>query len=1676
MRIVIDMQGAQSVGSRFGNIGRFAMSLSKAIVRDRGEHEVVLALNGFFAESIETIRAALDRSLPQENIRTWYAPGPVDYLSQPQWRREVAEHIREYFIARLKPDLVLVTSLIEGFEENAVTSVRKIFREIPTAVICHDLTPYIYRNPYFEDPVVEAFYLNKLDQLRRADLFFALSESSRKSAVRHLGVDERSVINVGTAPDVQFRVRHIPPARQRELMQRYGLQRPFVIYSGGIKPGKNVEALLRAYVGLQEGIRERHQLVIVCAAEESDRQRVIATAEYAGLKKHELIVMGIVPDEDLIDLYNLCTVSVFPSAHEGSVLPALEALSCGAPVIAAGTSSLQEMIGSADASFDERNDGAIAAKLSRVLTDEVFRQSLSQRGLEQAKRFTVDDSAKRALCAFEELHRGREKCRISEYGRRAKLAYISPLPPEHSGISDYSAELLPELSRYYDIDVVVDQEEIRDTYITAAFPSRTVEWFRNNAFKYDRVLYHFGNSHFHRHMFGLLQEIPGVVVLHDFFLANLLQYMEAHLAPNALAAALYTSHGYDAVQARFHVKPLADVVVRYPCNLHVLQQASGIIVHSASSLRLAEQWYGGAPDGLAIIPLLRASGPRIDKVTARKALGFGTSDFLVCAFGLLGPMKLNHRLVQAWRKSSLAQDKTCHLIFVGENDGGDYGQEFLATLHNNSTKNNIRITGWVDLDVFRQYLVAADIAVQLRTLSRGETSAAVFDCMNYGLATIVNAHGSMADLDDNAVRKLPDEFTDAQLIEELETLWKGADLRKKLAAYGQQVIAKKHEPRTCARQYYEAIERFSRAAASGTRALASSIASLECRLDDRELAEISEAIAWNMPRPFVVRQLLVDISVLVQFDLRTGIQRVVRAVLREWLSKQPSGIRVEPVYTTGDGTYHYARQFTLDFLSCPRDVLDDAPVEFRPGDILFMLDFNTVVVEASRAFYQRLRAYGVQVVFMVYDLLPIRMPGHFLDGAPEAHARWLAIVAEGDGAVCISKATADDLAGWFSQNGPTRQRSFKTQWFHIGADIHNSAPTIGLPADAHTGLDRLRSRRSFLMVGTIEPRKGHAQVLEAFERLWHDGQEINFVIVGKNGWKVEETIQKLLHHPERGERLFWLESISDEYLERIYAASTCLIAASVGEGFGLPLIEAARHKLPIIARDIPVFREVAGEHAFYFTAKDSDALVVSIKEWLALYHKGKHPKSDTMPWLSWTQSADRLQEILLQNDWVRISSPERRQTERAPGLVPQGKGTARQLLLDVSTTCRTDLKTGIERVTRALTRALLERPPEGFRVAPVYLSDQGGAWHYRYAQRFTLDLLGRAPSAIADDAAELRAGDVLLGLDISGQMLVEAEAAGLFAGYRMRGVTLYFTVYDLLPLRLPQCFPPGSDASHEAWLRAVLKMDGALCISRTVADDLADWMQVHYSSRQRPVNINWFRLGADISDVALSRGSPKEAERELAAIAARPSFLMVGTIEPRKGYLQALDAFDRLWAQGIDINLTIVGAEGWRNVSQDMRRTIPQIIARLASHPERGKRLFWVNGPSDEYLEKIYAACCCLIAASEGEGFGLPLIEAARHRLPIIARGIPVFREVAGEHAFYFAGHDPDALVAAIEHWLALYAKGEHPKSDAITWLTWTQCADHLKKIVLKGDGQASVLSNAGDAHRQEVSLVKNKG
>ncbi|MGB4012273.1 MAG: glycosyltransferase, partial [Zwartia sp.] len=136
------------------------------------------------------------------------------------------------------------------------------------------------------------------------------------------------------------------------------------------------------------------------------------------------------------------------------------------------------------------------------------------------------------------------------------------------------------------------------------------------------------------------------------------------------------------------------------------------------------------------------------------------------------------------------------------------------------------------------------------------------------------------------------------------------------------------------------------------------------------------------------------------------------------------------------------------------------------------------------------------------------------------------------------------------------------------------------------------------------------------------------------GWLMDDFIKRLEHHPERNKRFFWLSGVSDEYLEKIYDAATCLVTASVGEGFGLPLIESAQHGLPIIARDIPVFREVAGNCAQYFSGDSPDAIVVAVKTWLAKNASGQTPEVADMPWLTWEQSANQLKKVIFEDHWM----------------------------------------------------------------------------------------------------------------------------------------------------------------------------------------------------------------------------------------------------------------------------------------------------------------------------------------------------------------------------------------------------------------------------------------------------------
>ena len=1129
MRIVVDLQGAQSTGSRLRGIGRYSLALAKEMARQAGDHEVWIALNGLFPDTIELLRAAFDGLVPQRRIVVWRACGPVAAIEPANhWRREAGERVREAFLGSLRPDAVHVSSLFEGLDDNALTSVSALEGMLPTALTLYDLIPLVRRDSYLANPAVESWYERKLSSLRRVQLWLAISESSRREGIDRLDLPGEWVVNVSTAADAMFRPVTASAEEQQALRGRYGLTRPFVMYTGGIDPRKNIEGLIGAYARLSAPVRAGHQLAVVCLTSEAAIDALQRLAARVGLARDEVIFTGFIPDADMVELYNLCKAFAFPSWHEGFGLPALEAMSCGAAAIGANASGIPEVIGRADALFDPHDENDMAAKLHAVLTDDAFRQQLKRHALQQAKKFSWTNTARCAMEAFERLHAHNQVLEATRVYTpapgRPRLAYVSPLPPEQSGIADYSAELLPELARHYDIDVIVNQPEVTDAWVRANTTIRSAEWLDKNAHRYDRLLYQFGNSSFHVHMFGLLERHPGTVVLHDFFLSGALAHMEwRNYAPGAWGAALYASHGYHAARERLAAQNAAEVVWKYPANLPVLQQANGVVVHSDFSRELAGKWYGeGYAADWACIALARTPVAATNRIAARASLSLRDEDFLVCSFGMVAPTKLNHRLLWAWLASPLAHDPRCHLVFVGEKDSGTYGAELLRSIAKTAAARPIRLTGFAPPALYRRYLAAADAAVQLRALSRGETSASALDCMRYGLPTIVNAHGTAVDLPQDCVLQLPDEFSDVELQEALVQLWREPSLRQALGERARVRVRAYHHPRLVANRYRDAIESFAQCGLhSRTARLVQEIARLDTSVppSDCDWLALAQCIAQNQScdgrGP---RQWLVEISELVRRDTKSGIQRVERAAVLAWLHEPPDGFRVEPVYCDEDGIYRYARRFATALLEIDAPALVDEPIESRPGDVLLALDPFVHMLPERRGIYECLRQRGIGIYFVVHDLLPLQHADHALDGRSEAFQPWLQMVAQvADGAVCISRTVADELVEWLNGEQPSRHRPLRIGWFHLGDDIVASLASDGVAPGFDAALGRLRERPSALMGGTFEPslERGGAPKSNATRQLtWRDSARELADVILEGHWHARWVPGSRNDHPQ----------------------------------------------------------------------------------------------------------------------------------------------------------------------------------------------------------------------------------------------------------------------------------------------------------------------------------------------------------------------------------------------------------------------------------------------------------------------------------------------------------------------------------------------------------------------------------
>jgi glycosyltransferase involved in cell wall biosynthesis len=501
---------------------------------------------------------------------------------------------------------------------------------------------------------------------------------------------------------------------------------------------------------------------------------------------------------------------------------------------------------------------------------------------------------------------------------RPRLAFVSPLPPERTGIADYAVQLLPALMDHFDITLVVQQDRVDLPPELGILPVQDAAWLRTHASEIDQIVYQIGNSEFHSHMFALLRDHPGVVALHDFFLGNVMAYRQMrNNPPGAWTGALFESHGYPALRAYQDAADRTALFKVYPSNLPVLEQATAVIHHSSHAAVLARAWYGdNATRNWHSVPLPRAAPPSLDRAAARAALGIADDVFLVCSFGYVMPNKLGERLLAAWLASSLHAGRRCLLVLVGEVQDSPFGARIARLV--DAAQGSVRIAGWSDDTVYRQYLQAADLGVQLRTSAQGETSAAVLDCMNYGLATIVNANGSMADLPVDTVLRLPDAFDDAALTDALERLYRDDLGRLDLGRRAARLLDTEYRPEHGAARYAAALQ------------------------------QARNSQPQQQPPGPHVRQLLVDsagdpaelTALLASPDVRV---ELVRLVLDD-----------------GEWTIRYDRQHAAQLLGLAWTVADDPLADLSHGDILYCPAPTDACEAASEAgLWRDLRAQGL---------------------------------------------------------------------------------------------------------------------------------------------------------------------------------------------------------------------------------------------------------------------------------------------------------------------------------------------------------------------------------------------------------------------------------------------------------------------------------------------------------------------------------------------------------------------------------------------------------------------------------------------------------------------------------------------------------------------------------------------
>lgn len=343
-----------------------------------------------------------------------------------------------------------------------------------------------------------------------------------------------------------------------------------------------------------------------------------------------------------------------------------------------------------------------------------------------------------------------------------------------------------------------------------------------------------------------------------------------------------------------------------------------------------------------------------------------------------------------------------------------------------------------------------------------------------------------------------------------------------------------------------------------------------------------------------MNRLLFDVTRLVESGLHTGIQRVVRCLLAACERQFPApAYQVQAVTFQGEQWQAFTTLAPHPCQGLGEHVQAQGQcIEPGDGDILLMFDASWYTDPWPAV--DTALARGARLAGMVHDLLPLEHAEWFREGLQQRFADHLHNMAERAEQLFVpTEAVRGRLITRLVKQG----HALPVGVLAHGGDFCDLLPDAtqlhalqaSLPAPG-TDSDPL-----YLVLGTLEPRKNHSLVLDAFDALWARGHQSRLLLVGKVGWQVDPLLERLHNHPLLNQRLFHGANLSDPQLRWLISHSTALIYVPKDEGFGLPVLEASMQGCPVIASDIAVLREAGGQWPCFITPDSLPELITAIE-------------------------------------------------------------------------------------------------------------------------------------------------------------------------------------------------------------------------------------------------------------------------------------------------------------------------------------------------------------------------------------------------------------------------------------------------------------------------------------------------